>query len=472
MVRPTVASPDQNTTEPRDDDKISCKKHPSSFSDIGMPSSPALGVLELGISVTTAAIGSITGAAEYLAEGSKKVYINSQPEVRSNDRSTCEAKVTEDCEGSVKVSNNVRISGESVVVREIKSGKHPIGLILSVIMAARRPGKICNKIFCFATDFMIGAGSSMITSTLVDALKAGHPVHIPTGAKILDGSEELDFSLPAHLPFEWQRFYNSVDTRTHNMFGAGWSVGYEIEQHTHYQYDRHGQVVCITDVRGGNKYLRWNENGQLIQHVDCSGSITHFYYNTAGNLTSITNAIGNSSKYQYNAADQLIGATLPDGRQEHYSVNAAGQLQSYTDPAGHTTRYRRDQRGLVHTRIDAAGRQLGFSYDAYGRLTALTNENGEQYRFQYDAGDRLTEKQTKRPGAGILPDTILDRSYSYDNLDRLVSKKHNRQGQSDYRYDVTGRIESCRNEAYWETLQYDAAANLLDRRRGEEESNQ
>ena len=37
---------------------------------------------------------------------------------------------------------------------------------------------------------------------------------------------------------------------------------------------------------------------------------------------------------------------------------------------------------------------------------------------------------------------------------------------------MTGRIESCRNEAYWETLQYDAAANLLDRRRGEEESNQ
>ncbi|WP_367438794.1 hypothetical protein ABX014_09140 [Snodgrassella alvi] len=92
--------------------------------------------------------------------------------------------------------------------------------------------------------------------------------------------------------------------------------------------------------------------------------------------------------------------------------------------------------------------------------------------FQYDRTSRLTSKQTKRPGAGILPDIILDRSYSYDNLDRLAGKKHNRQGQSDYRYDVTGRIESCCNEAYWETLQYDAAANLLDRRCGEEESNQ
>ncbi|NUF78645.1 type IV secretion protein Rhs [Snodgrassella sp. ESL0323] len=956
FMRPTVDSPQQPVI-PQNEDTITCAKHPSPVS-----------------------------SPEYLAEGSKKVYINSQPAVRSNDRSTCEAKVTDDCEGGIKVSNNVRIGGESVVVREIRSGKHPIGQLISLATLIFNRKKICTSFACFGLGFMLDSAASYTGSKIAAALNKGNPVHLPTGAKMLAGPEELDFSLPTHLSFEWQRFYSSVDTRTHNMFGAGWSVGYETEmeidpqpdgscaavfideqgrrleiepmqpgenmrglnenlsiyrggqdrwviedddglyrlfepdpnnpkrlllsmlqdrndnqlliyrdshsriveiadndnaarislhyqdqrhpqrvteirqelsdgssrllnryqyteqgdlqqvfdaenrqtrefaynsdrrmtyhrlptglqcyyqwshfstaaaetawrvtrhwseadgqrledyrfhydldkrlttvedslgrvsehywneiyqitrytdalgqttefewneyeqlvcmtdpqggqwrysydeqgretaeidplgrttqtqwlphwalptisvdpdgsswryyydergnlltvtdplqQHTHYQYDRHGQVVCITDARGGNKHLRWNENGQLIQHVDCSGSITHFYYNTAGNLTGITNAIGNSSKYQYNAAGQLIGATLADGRQEHYSVNAAGQLQSYTDPAGHTTCYRRDQRGLVHTRIDAAGRQFGISYDAYGRLTALTNENGEQYRFQYDAGDRLTEqtdldgrkqqlsydlldnvssvrfaagsphqiehrfkrdavgrligkytpdgttayqydkvdnllkvgfkaaglapeaepelisfsydimgnllsettaqgvlqhqydklgnriattlpdgrtinklyygsghlhqinldgqiisdierdhlhretlrsqgkmntsfqydrtsrltgKQTKCPGAGILPDIILDRSYSYDNLDRLVSKKHNRQGQSDYRYDVTGRIESCRNESYWETLQYDAAANLLDRRRGEEESNQ
>ena len=54
----------------------------------------------------------------------------------------------------------------------------------------------------------------------------------------------------------------------------------------------------------------------------------------------------------------------------------------------------------------------------------------------------------------------------------MVSKKHSKHCQTDYRYDHTGRIEGCRNQRYWETLQYDAAANLLDRRRGEEESNQ
>ncbi|WP_218058009.1 RHS repeat-associated core domain-containing protein [Gilliamella apicola] len=53
----------------------------------------------------------------------------------------------------------------------------------------------------------------------------------------------------------------------------------------------------------------------------------------------------------------------------------------------------------------------------------------------------------------------------------MVSKKHSKHGQTDYRYDRTGRIEGCRNQRYWETLQYDAAANLLDSKYREDYSN-
>ena len=53
----------------------------------------------------------------------------------------------------------------------------------------------------------------------------------------------------------------------------------------------------------------------------------------------------------------------------------------------------------------------------------------------------------------------------------MVSKKHSKHGQTDYRYDHTGRIEGCRNQRYWETLQYDAAANLLDSKYREDYSN-
>ena len=53
----------------------------------------------------------------------------------------------------------------------------------------------------------------------------------------------------------------------------------------------------------------------------------------------------------------------------------------------------------------------------------------------------------------------------------MVNKKHSKHGQTDYRYDHTGRIEGCRNQRYWETLQYDAAANLLDSKYREDYSN-
>ncbi|MBI0078056.1 MULTISPECIES: DUF6531 domain-containing protein, partial [unclassified Snodgrassella] len=97
----------------------------------------------------------------------------------------------------------------------------------------------------------------------------GNPVHLPTGAKLLFGPEELDFSLPAHLPFEWQRFYSSVDTRTHNMFGAGWSVDYEIEMEIDPQpdgscaavyTDEEGRRIEIEPIQPGKGIRGLNEN--------------------------------------------------------------------------------------------------------------------------------------------------------------------------------------------------------------------
>ena len=168
-----------------------------------------------------------------------------------------------------------------------------------------------------------------------------------------------------------------------------------------------------------------------------------------GNQLSETTAQG-ILQHQYDKLGNRIATTLPDGRTINKLYYGSGHLHQ----------------------INLDGQIISDIERDHLHRETLRSQGRMNTSFQYDRTGRLTGKQTKRPGAGILPDIILDRSYSYDNLDRLVSKKHNRQGQSDYRYDVTGRIESCRNESYWETLQYDAAANLLDRRRGEEESNQ
>ncbi|PIT18160.1 RHS repeat-associated core domain-containing protein [Snodgrassella alvi] len=239
IVRPTVAAPDPRAV-PKDNDKITCAKHPH-----------------------------LPGTYEYMAEGSSKVYINGQPAVRSNDRSTCEAKVTDNCEGGVRVSNNVRIGGEPIVVREIRSGKHPIGLAISVFSLIFNRKKLCTQFGCFGLGFMRDAAIGYIAGKAADAIKKGFPVHLPTGAKLLAGAEELDFSVPAHFPIEWQRFYSSVDTRTHNIFGAGWSVPYEVEMEispqpdgscTAVYIDEQGRRIEIEAMQPGEGIRGFNEN--------------------------------------------------------------------------------------------------------------------------------------------------------------------------------------------------------------------
>ncbi|MGK4822672.1 hypothetical protein ACSLWC_22050, partial [Salmonella enterica] len=70
-----------------------------------------------------------------------------------------------------------------------------------------------------------------------------------------------------------------------------------LHQRTVYGYDRHGQVVRITDARGGDKYLQWNEDGQLMRHTDCSGSQTAWFYDERTRLERVTDAESNSTRY-------------------------------------------------------------------------------------------------------------------------------------------------------------------------------
>lgn len=245
MWQPTVATAYPGS-DPKQDDKIDCHKHPSSFSQFMAQKLQALtddpvgtvlgamnpfGALEIGFQAASALIGSVSNlfkgddeppAAEYIAEGTRDVRINSQPAARSGVRCTCEAKVVDEPENGVHVSGDVRIGGPLLVVRDIKSGKSQITLVTTIALTFMQPGRASAKSACF----MMGLGINMMVQKAGSALN--RPVNAATGAKYLAGDDDVDFSLPGHFPLEWQRTYSSRDERTEGMFGRGWSVLYEV----------------------------------------------------------------------------------------------------------------------------------------------------------------------------------------------------------------------------------------------------
>ena len=365
MWRPTVATPAPGAV-PKPLDLVVCMKHP--------PMPP-----------------------QFLAEGSDKVTINGQPAVRSGDRSTCDATVV----SSGLISSNVTIGGGSVVVREIRSGKTPgVGLaVTALLMLKGGKGKFFSKLPCM----LIGGATSMAVSSAMGAMAnaamgSSNPVHAATGAKVLGGVEELDFVLPGILPIDWQRFYNSRDERTASLFGAGWSVPYEVcvEVRPH---PEGGETLVYTDEQGRpidmgaiplggavfsageGLVVRRHLNGQLL--IESDDGLYRLFEPTAANASLL----------------RLIQLGDRNDNRIHIDYDEAGHLLRLRDTfdlvqvelvreQGHLARIERlypDQRREV---------LVSYGYDAAGSLAQVRDATDQvQRRFVYDAGRRMVEHQ-------------------------------------------------------------------------------
>lgn len=364
MWRPTVATPAPGAV-PKPLDLVVCMKHP--------PMPP-----------------------QFLAEGSDKVTINGQPAVRSGDRSTCDATVV----SSGLISSNVTIGGGSVVVREIRSGKTPgVGLaVTALLMLKGGKGKFFSKLPCM----LIGGATSMAVSSAMGAVAnaamgSSNPVHAATGAKVLGDAEELDFVLPGILPIDWQRFYNSRDERSGAMFGAGWSVPYEV------------CVEILPHPEGGETLIYTDEQGRRIDmgSIPLGGAVF-----SAGEGLAVRRHL--NGQLLIESDDGLYRLLEPSANPSLLRLTQLGdrndnRIHVDYDEAGRLVRLRdtfdlvqveliRDQGLLARIeRLYPDQRRevlVSYGFDTAGNLAEVRDATGQvQRRFAYDSGRRMVEHQ-------------------------------------------------------------------------------
>ncbi|WP_447772523.1 RHS repeat-associated core domain-containing protein [Pseudomonas kilonensis] len=365
MWRPTVATPAPGAV-PKPEDLVICTKHP--------PMPP-----------------------QFMAEGSDKVTINGQPAVRSGDRSTCDATVV----SAGLISPNVTIGGGSVVVREIRSGKTPgVGLaVTALLMLKGSKGKFFSKLPCM----LVGGAVSMAASSAANAaanaaMGSSNPVHAATGAKVLGGDEELDFVLPGILPLDWQRVYNSRDERRDSLFGAGWSVAYEV------------QVQIQPHPEGGETLVYTDEQGRPIDmgSIPLGGAVF-----SAGEGLAVRRHV--NGQLLIESDDGLYRLFEPSpANPSHLRLSQLGdrndnRIHLDYDDAGRLVRLR-DTFDLVQVELIRAGERVthierlypdqsrevlvSYAYDAANTLAEVRDATGQvQRRFSYDAGQRMVEHQ-------------------------------------------------------------------------------
>ncbi|UTL90869.1 RHS repeat-associated core domain-containing protein [Pseudomonas fluorescens] len=427
MWRPTVARPAANTQE-APDDKVICSKHP--------PMPP-----------------------QFLAEGSSKVLINGHPACRSGDRSTCEAVIVD---GGL-VSNNVRIGGEPIVVREIRSGKTPgIGLAITALMMLRgRGGKFYSRFGCMLAGGVVSFASSQVTAALTSAIVGSpNPVHTPTGAKILSDEHDLDFTLQAMIPLDWQRYYNSRDNRRDGLFGASWSVPYEVsvlvENDRLFYTDEQARIIDMGMIAPGEAVFSAGEgmsvrralNGELLIEDISSGLYRLFEPRPQDprhlRLAKLGDRNDNRIHLEYDEQGRLSSL--------HDTFDVAHVRLHYSDrwPA----RVSHIERVFAANDVQVLAR---YSYDDAGDLAEVRDALGQlQRRFMYDEGRRMVRHENSN---GLIC------QYEWRKLDDWRVIRHWSNAGDDYHFeydidagatyvtDTLRRTRVCRWNAQYQVIE-------------------
>ncbi|XTZ40176.1 RHS repeat-associated core domain-containing protein [Salmonella enterica] len=396
MWQPTVGSADAGTS-PLEQDKILCEKH---------------------------------SGPQYLAQGSKSVFINGQPAVRAKDKTTCEATVSDN------VSPNVIIGGETLTVRDIKSGKLP-GLAVAMIalsLIRGRPGKILKNMPCA----LASAGGGMLADMAVNAIfGSSHPVHAATGVKVLNDDNELDFSLPGRFPLYMQRSYNSLTCRE-GLFGLGWATVFDsylaLKGDEATWFDDSGRELSFTLPAVDQGFysisegliIRRNDAGD-VAIADDDGAVWRLFKPTRADpsvlrLASLSDEYGNTLETGWDEHGRLVrihdapGAidvtlTYDDARfpqrvtsashfdgQQHWPLvrwhyEAHGQLAGVTDATGIVRReFRYNDDGLMVWHRLPQGLESEYRWGMFDHWRVIENRTstGDGCRFTYDLDAGLT----------------------------------------------------------------------------------
>ncbi|CRM52155.1 Cell wall-associated polypeptide CWBP200 [Pseudomonas sp. 58 R 3] len=375
IFNPPVTTPAAPGTEPTDQDKVTCERHPP------MPDT-------------------------YIAQGSSKVFINGQPAARAGDKTTCDATIDSD----TNVSPNVRIGGEPLTVRDIRNGKSKI---------AQFTGMVAGMLISRKIKLRPRPKGSPKPQPRIRPCK-GSPVIVSTGSKVLGGPEDLDFTLPGLLPIEWARGYDSNDLRSDGLFGMGWSVPYEVEilRVPHPEggelwiyVDKEGTRLELGRLKAGNAFVSvfdglaffQLEDGQTVVEDIYTGLYQVFQNDPHNpkrsrliklgdrNLNTLGLLYDKTGRLHY-VCDGLSQTTLrlSYGTQHPKRVNQVERLYIKLGEAPqieHTevlASYRYTQTGQLQEVLDATGQVLRrFTYTAHGYLDSHTLPSGATRQYQW-----------------------------------------------------------------------------------------
>jgi RHS repeat-associated protein len=267
--------------------------------------------------------------------------------------------------------------------------------------------------------------------------------------------------------------YNSADEMTGSTDGRG--------NVTHYQYDSMGQQTGVEDALGIWSYTSYDLAGQVILQTDALGNHTSYQFDSMGRLVKVTDALGYATQTGYDQAGNVVSETNARGVVTKFGYDADYRKVSETDDYGGATQrtesWTYDALGNVTAETDGRGSTTTWSYDAINRVSSETDGLGHTTHYSYysnpstgqvvNTADPLGYVTVKTyngagevisvSGNGATAETLSydavgnktsdtvggnTTSYSYNNLNEIITETNALGGLTKYSYDADGNLTS------------------------------
>jgi RHS repeat-associated protein len=225
-------------------------------------------------------------------------------------------------------------------------------------------------------------------------------------------------------------------------------------------YDAGGNLIGVTDALGRTTTYTYDALNRRKTAADPEGSTTEWFYDTLGNVLDIENANGIVTHYEYDALNRQTAVILnylsgfqPDSDTNvryEFTYNAAGNRIAVEDPNGSVTTYGYDALNRVVQKVDPLGNTWSYTYDLAGRRISTTDAKNQTIQYTYDAAGQLigidypgTEPDVTfsytLTGQRIgMTDGLGATSWTYDELNRLISTTDPFDNTVQYGYDAVG----------------------------------
>lgn len=226
-------------------------------------------------------------------------------------------------------------------------------------------------------------------------------------------------------------------------------------------YDSVGNCTSITDPNTNQTTLVFDDLRRMTQQTEPSpfSYVTNFNYDDNSNLLNIQRQTGGSPAWQIYS----------------FTYSATNEMLTAVDPASNATTWTFDGADRVQTMTDAQSREWQYAYDALNRINQTTDPsstvcdtrtftNNRKLASIEDARSNITQftyDGLDRPNKTIYADSTFEQMSSYDAngngliyfcrsgneivftfdvLNRMITKSPTSQPEITYTYDLAGRL--------------------------------